>query len=551
MRFLIFRDKPGFSSQALSNIFSGIFVSLFSGCGGGKLKDSDQSINIGFSLDYNPPDPNYDEPLVTDPYFKSLELSYSEPYWTSALQMDSASIVTGKILSDNNRIVFYSFPVEKQEYLPISITGWSPATSEIVEASQDIFNNIEAVLNIHFKQVYELDGFNTIAISQSIQSNTAGYSYYPNNWHELGSDIFISKDYARPASFDNGLTNYDYELLLHEIGHALGLKHPFSAHGLHNTSLNDHEDNTNSTAMSYDEVFSSFNGLFRPLDLMVLTKLYGVNPSYMSGDDVYRFNSLEGVFIIDGDGNDTINASDSFKDIFIDLRPATHSYENQKSIYITDPYQLTISHNTQIENVQTGSGDDYVIGNDASNFISTASGNDKIFAGNGVDLIDPGSGIDTLDLSESDTSQDTYILKNYGETISFDTVYGFAQGLDGDVIVFSDFVLGNLTFLPLVDGSNVPFGYINNCLVSVYGENLSNSDELGLQFRENGLLENLKLQEGNSAFLIISNSQSTGEDQHIYNVSKNKGKIDAIHLAQMIGNNLDIDNWTAENFLIT
>ena len=49
------------------------------------------------------------------------------------------------------------------------------------------------------------------------------------NYFEIGSDVFISKSYAAPKFIATGLTNYDYEVLVHEIGHALGLKHPFEA----------------------------------------------------------------------------------------------------------------------------------------------------------------------------------------------------------------------------------------------------------------------------------------------------------------------------------
>ena len=83
----------------------------------------------------------------------------------------------------------------------------------------------------------------------------------------------------------NGLTNYDYEVLLHEIGHALGLKHPFEIDRNNTMILNSHEDSTEFTAMSYDEILTTFDGMFRPLDLMTLTKLYGVNSTYKSGDE--------------------------------------------------------------------------------------------------------------------------------------------------------------------------------------------------------------------------------------------------------------------------
>ena len=197
-----------------------------------------------------------------------------------------------------------------------------------------------------------------ISVSQSLQTNTAGYSYYPNIYYEIGSDIFISKSYSNPSLIENDLTNYDYEVLLHEIGHALGLKHPFESDRSNLITLPLYEDNTKLTAMSYNENFSTFSGSFRDLDWMVLTKFYGVNPSFRSENNIYEFDSSSGVFIIDGGGIDTILADLTYTDVYIDLRAGAHSYKGHKSNYISVANQLTISEGSEIENVKTGFGND-------------------------------------------------------------------------------------------------------------------------------------------------------------------------------------------------
>ena len=75
-------------------------------------------------------------------------------------------------------------------------------------------------------------------------------------------DVFISKDYANPRFVSDLLTNYDYEVLVHEIGHALGLKHPFEASNSNTAVLSPYEDNTSNTAMSYDDYPVTFDGMF-------------------------------------------------------------------------------------------------------------------------------------------------------------------------------------------------------------------------------------------------------------------------------------------------
>ena len=121
-------------------------------------------------------------------------------------------------------------------------------------------------------------------------------------------------------------------MLLHELGHALGLKHPFEAHGSNIATLSKFEDNTRNTAMSYDEDTSTFNGKLRPLDWMALTKFYGVKSTYNAGDNIYEFSSSGGTLIIDGAGLDTINASDATLDVTIDLRSGAHSHLGPASL---------------------------------------------------------------------------------------------------------------------------------------------------------------------------------------------------------------------------
>ena len=452
------------------------------------------------------------------------------------------------LLQNYDRSMAYSFPDQKPDYIPVSITGWAPANEKMVFAARDIFSRLETVLDIDFEETQIFSGLNVISVSQSIQTNTAGYSYYPNIYYEIGSDIFISKSYSNPSLIENDLTNYDYEVLLHEIGHALGLKHPFESDRSNLITLPLYEDNTRLTAMSYNESFSTFSGSFRDLDWMVLTKFYGVNPSFRSENNTYEFDSSSGVFIIDGGGIDTILADLTYTDIYVDLRAGAHSYKGYKSNYISVANQLTISEGSEIENVKTGFGDDLVIGNDLANIIITSSGDDLIFPDLGADIINAGLGSNFIDLSEDKHSIDKLIIENTNSMHDINTIYGFFQGLGGDVLEISGLSSSDLILLPLIDLSNIPKGLIDNSVVRITGDNLDNVEIFSEAFNDGGFLANLKINEGRNALIVSSNSQDIGEEQNIFKVSHDSGSITVTHLLSFIGNYLDIDLWSIDNF---
>jgi serralysin len=118
-----------------------------------------------------------------------------------------------------------------------------------------------------------------------------------NSFVYLDNAEFLTAN-SNPSSGTGG-----YQILLHEIGHALGLKHPFEGE----FKLPASQDNTNNTVMSYT-LAGDFKSTFQPYDLLALTWIYG-------GDGLggsYGFNSTYGLSLSQNHSFSGTPAKDTF-----------------------------------------------------------------------------------------------------------------------------------------------------------------------------------------------------------------------------------------------
>lgn len=117
---------------------------------------------------------------------------------------------------------------------------------------------------------------------------TYAYAYYPTAatvFHVAG-DIHLSPAYdgvSNTNGFQQPPGSHGYLTLLHEIGHALGLKHPHSGE----PTLPEAEDSHSFTVMSYQFLGRS-PGTLMPYDLLALQYLYGARQA-RTGNDTYVF----------------------------------------------------------------------------------------------------------------------------------------------------------------------------------------------------------------------------------------------------------------------
>lgn len=264
-----------------------------------------------------------------------------------------------------------------------------------------------------------------------------GFAYYPGGG--VGGDIWISNTVLASSDFATG--SRDFESLLHEIGHALGLKHPFED----GATLPAAYDNYRYSIMSYTAppewviTFSPGEGggiswsyesvtLVTPgmFDILAIQDIYGRDTTTRAGSTTYTFDAASPVVqvIHDAGGADTFDLSAQTRPSDLDLREGAFSSVNiyAAAARIEDEVarfgewargsitnvlsgpgvyewrdNVGIAYGTVIEHARLGSGHDRALGNGAANRLTGGDGNDSLAGAGGRDTLEGGAGNDTLD----------------------------------------------------------------------------------------------------------------------------------------------------------
>jgi Ca2+-binding RTX toxin-like protein len=283
------------------------------------------------------------------------------------------------------------------------------------------------------------------AKSMQVDAGFAGHAYLPAD-HPSAGDIWF-----KPDSW-HGYTNlgdHDFLASLHEIGHALGLRHSFEwSNG--NPPLSGAYDNHFYTVMSYSASPWTRDGYasFHPttpmfLDIVAIQALYGQvyrNP----GNDTYIFheNAEYWETITDSGGTDKIVYLGT-RGTVIDLRPGAFS-KLSTEIYFSDGISsratVCIGPDVMIEAARGGDGADTLGGNRGNNVLNGDDGNDRLhgreghdrlYGSAGHDLLVGGKGRDRLYGSEGHDRFDFNALSESGRTAKTrDQIMDFERGVD-------------------------------------------------------------------------------------------------------------------------
>ncbi|WP_298047004.1 immunoglobulin-like domain-containing protein [uncultured Cardiobacterium sp.] len=346
---------------------------------------------------------------------------------------------------------------------------------------RSVLNHIEEHVNIKFTE-----GSNATLnyyLHTMKNDNTLGYGTYGGNVYLSGTRYAADDAFRTDIPYrleGKKLIEYDgWHAALHETGHSIGLNHPF---GKTTVNLSSAEDRDDLSVMSYTagqtvpQVDVGGGYYYKDVgipqnklgiyDLAALHYRYGVNPNYHSGDDTYGFKPFNkdaagnDIYIHDGGGQDTFDASEQTLDLNIDLTPGSWIYAGSKAEHLAlddsgNPTtgQAFIGYGTQIESAKGGTGNDTIKGNSAANYLFGFDGNDNIDGGAGNDQIEGGRGNDTL---KGGAGGDTFIFRSpFDGTI--DTLLDF-NAAEGDRIqldhnIFTGLQKGSLSAEQFVKGT--------------------------------------------------------------------------------------------------
>ena len=308
----------------------------------------------------------------------------------------------------------------------LALQAWDKLIAPSLVETDDLANTGQ--IRIAFTDVNDVsENENTTAFAY--RPPRPGYA--PGAWQ---GDVWLDET-LKASSFAAG--SEGFAALLHELGHALALQHPFGP----GATLPAGYENTRYTVMAYEGYADAFYWTSETtpegtrmvpraiepstpmvFDIAAIQARYGADPTTAAGDTTYTFSPSAPFVqaIYDAGGSDTIDLAGHARSSIIDLTPGAYSSidyfsrADQQAYWTSifpsgaevlqnifkeaDTYtwsnNLGIAYGTVIENVMGGSATDTLLGNDAANYLNGGGGNDFLRGFLGNDSILGGAGFD-------------------------------------------------------------------------------------------------------------------------------------------------------------
>ena len=375
----------------------------------------------------------------------------------------------------------YSFPASATSYGSSygdgeAAKGFGAFNSTQQFIARSALKLYSAVSNLTFQEWIGTSASSAdLRFAQSDLPSTA-WAYFPTT-DAAGGDVWVnnsSRTYASPAK-----GNYAYFTIVHEIGHALGLKHA------HEGNMPLHRDSMEYTVMSYRSYAGASIGTgytneawgyaqsLMIYDIAAIQHIYGANYATNAGNTTYSWSPTTGEMFIngvgqgapggnqillavwDGGGTDTYSFSNYTTELSINLQPGawTITSQEQRVQLRWDGSKLAAGNianallyqgNTLslIENASGGSASDVIKGNVAGNTLRGNGGDDKLYGQSGNDVLIGGTGRDLLS-GGAGTDTASYITAKAAVTADLQSRSGNRGEASGDIYSSIESLVGS------------------------------------------------------------------------------------------------------------
>jgi Ca2+-binding RTX toxin-like protein len=311
--------------------------------------------------------------------------------------------------------VTYSFPQAGSSWSTDADSGYGPSSgdaepwvgfealnSDEQAATRKALAAWAAVADVRFEEVADtaasVGDLRFAYSASSVLDDAQAAAWLPSEGAVAG-DVWVN---ARGTSYTAPWIpgSYPYLTMIHEIGHALGLKHPFEALVADGPVLRPELDSRSFTVMSYsaDPGDTRTRFSYEPttpmvLDILAMQHLYGANTDWQSGHTAHAFrgDATYHQTLWDGGGVDTLSYTSALGGT-IDLREGHGSALGQPvwvlgadGRQVDTVFNVYIAYGAVIENATGGTGNDHITGNAAANVINGGPGADTLVGGDGSD----------------------------------------------------------------------------------------------------------------------------------------------------------------------
>jgi len=398
--------------------------------------------------------------------------------------------------------ITYGFRSTAPETMPDDAAGFSRFNTAQITQAELALTSWSDVANITFVRVgsgsvgeaaYTDQASILFSNYSSGVDGASAFAYLPANpaFSASSGDVWIN------ATLGYNVTptanNYGGSVLVHELGHAIGLGHPSDYDAADDVTFTyaEHaeyyQDSRQYTVMSYfneRNTGASYEGRYASApqldDIAAAQAEYGANMTTRTSDTTYGFNSTAGrpwfeigaasakvIFAVwDAGGTDTFDFSGYSNSQKIDLR------EGHFSDVGGLVGNVAVAAGAKIEDARGGSGADTIHGNDLANWLRGEAGADALNGLSGDDRLDGNDGNDTITGGEG--------FDRINGNIGNDSAYGGAGpdwvvgGQNNDQLfgdADDDIVYGNL-------GNDTGYGGLGNDIVrGGQGDDVLSGDE--------------------------------------------------------------------------